>query len=149
MSMNLILWRHADAEDGIPDDKRRLTAKGRKQAQKMADWLERHLPAGWRVMASPAARTCETAAALTADFAIARALSTSATPQGLLKAAGWPDGEGTVVVVGHQPTLGAAAGLAITGTEQPWNVKKGAIWWITRDDNDDITVRAVLAPRIL
>ena len=149
MSMNLILWRHADAEDGIPDDKRRLTAKGRKQAQKMADWLERHLPAGWRVMASPAARTCETAAALTADFAIARALSTSATPPGLLTAAGWPDGDGTVVVVGHQPTLGAAAGLAITGTEQPWNEKKGAIWWITRDDNDDITVRAVLAPRIL
>jgi len=149
VSMNLILWRHADAEDGIPDDKRRLTAKGRRQAQKMADWLERHLPAGWRVMASPAARTCETAAALAVDFAIAPALSTSATPQGLLKAAGWSDGEGTVVVVGHQPTLGAAASLAITGMEQPWNVKKGAIWWIMRDDNDDITVRAVLAPGIL
>ena len=147
--MNLILWRHADAEDGIPDDRRRLTAKGRRQAQKMADWLERHLPEGWRVMASPAARTCETAAALAVDFVIEPALSTSATPQGLLKVAGWPDADGTVVIVGHQPTLGAAAGLALTGTPQPWNVKKGAIWWITRDDNDGITVRAVLAPGIL
>lgn len=147
--MNLVLWRHADAEDGIPDEKRRLTAKGRKQARKMADWLESQLPAGWRVMASPAARTCETASALTADFAIEPALSTSATPQGVLKAAGWPGGEGTVVIVGHQPTLGAAAGLALTGVPQPWNVKKGAIWWITRDDNDGIMVRAVLAPGIL
>lgn len=147
--MNLILWRHADAEDGIPDEKRRLTAKGRRQARKMADWLESRLPAGWRVMASPAARTCETAAALTNDFVTDPALSTAATPQGLLKAAGWPDADGTIVVVGHQPTLGAAAGLALTGTPQPWNVKKGAIWWITRDDNDGIMVRAVLAPGIV
>ena len=115
----------------------------------MADWLSSQLPAGWRVIASPAARTCETAAALTADFITDPALSTSATPQGLLKAAGWPGGEGTVVVVGHQPTLGAAAGLALTGVPQPWNVKKSAIWWIARDDDGGITVRAVLAPGIL
>ncbi|MFZ9150618.1 MAG: SixA phosphatase family protein [Burkholderiales bacterium] len=147
--MNLILWRHADAEDGIPDEQRRLTAKGQKQAKKMATWLEAHLPAGWRVMVSPATRTCETAGALTADFVIDSALSTSATPQGLLKAAGWPDGRGTVVVVGHQPTLGAAAGLALTGVIQPWNVKKGSIWWLSRDDEGGMTVRAVLAPGIL
>ena len=149
MGMNLILWRHADAEDGIPDEQRRLTAKGQKQAKKMATWLEAHLPAGWRVMVSPATRTCETAGALTADFVIDSALSTSATPQGLLKAAGWPDGRGTVVVVGHQPTLGAAAGLALTGVIQPWNVKKGSIWWLSRDDEGGMTMRAVLAPGIL
>lgn len=149
MGMNLILWRHADAEDGIPDEHRRLTAKGHKQAKKMAVWLTAHLPEGWRVMASPATRTCETASALTADFEIDPALSTAATPQGLLKAAGWPDGRGTVVVVGHQPTLGAAAGLALTGAIQPWNVKKGSIWWISRDDEGSIMVRAVLAPGIL
>lgn len=149
MGMNLILWRHADAEDGIPDEQRRLTAKGHKQAKKMAGWLTAHLPAGWRVMASPAARTCETASALTADFDIDPALSTAATPPGLLKAAGWPDGRGTVVVVGHQPTLGAAAGLALTGAIQPWNVKKGSIWWISSDDEGGVTVRAVLAPGIL
>jgi len=149
VGMNLILWRHADAEDGIPDEHRRLTAKGQKQAKKMATWLEAHLPAGWRVMVSPATRTCETAGALTADFVIDSALSTSATPQGLLKAAGWPDGRGTVVVVGHQPTLGAAAGLALTGVIQPWNVKKGSIWWLSRDDEGGMTVRAVLAPGIL
>lgn len=149
MGMDLILWRHADAEDGIPDEARRLTAKGRKQARKMADWLERHLPPGWRVIASPAARTCETAAALAVDFVIEPAVSTAAHPQGLLKAAGWPNGKGTVVVVGHQPTLGAAAALALTGAVQPWNVKKGAVWWIARDDDGGVMVRAVLAPGVL
>jgi len=38
-TMDLILWRHAEAEDGdgrTPDAKRRLTARGEKQARKMA-----------------------------------------------------------------------------------------------------------------
>ena len=56
MSMELILWRHADAEDGVPDEARRLTAKGRKQAEKMAAWLTARLPADCRVMVSPATR---------------------------------------------------------------------------------------------
>ncbi len=149
VGMDLILWRHAEAEDGVPDEARRLTPKGRKQAKNMAAWLAPRLPAGWRLMSSPAARTRETAAALAKDFAVEPALSTSATPQGLLRAAGWPDGRGTVVVVGHQPTLGAAAALALAGEAQAWNVKKGAIWWIRRDDNGGIMVRAVLAPGVL
>ena len=114
----------------------------------MAAWLDAHLPAGWRVMVSPATRTCETAGALTADFVIDSALSTSATPQGLLKAAGWPDGRGTVVVVGHQPTLGAAAGLALTGAIQPWNVKKGSIWWISRDDEGGVACETPLGSNL-
>ncbi len=149
MSMDLVLWRHADAEDGIPDEARRLTAKGRKQAKKMAAWLATHLPAGYRVIVSPAARTQETAAALTGQAIIEKAVSTAATPQDVLKAAGWPEGSGAVVVVGHQPTLGAAAALVLTGEAQAWSVKKGAIWWIARDDDGDVQVRAVLAPAIL
>lgn len=149
MGMDLILWRHADAENGIPDEGRRLTAKGQKQAKKMAAWLAARLPAGYRVIVSPAVRTRETAVALTEDFSIEDAVSTMATPQELLKAAGWPAGGGTVVVVGHQPTLGAAAALALTGEVQGWNVKKGAIWWIACDDDGDMQVRAVLTPAIL
>ena len=38
--MELILWRHADAELGQPDSERRLTDKGHKQAARMAKWLE-------------------------------------------------------------------------------------------------------------
>jgi len=39
--MELILWRHAEAEPGEPDDARALTGKGHKQAWKMAEWLDR------------------------------------------------------------------------------------------------------------
>lgn len=148
MGMNLILWRHADAEDGVPDEVRRLTAKGRRQAQKMAAWLTGRLPADYRVLVSPAARTRETAAALSENGIIEKKVSTAATPQGVLKAAGWPDGAGTVVVVGHQPTLGAAAALALTGEAAAWSLKKGAIWWLVRDA-EGARVKAVITPGIL
>jgi len=43
--MNLILWRHAEAEDFAPSDlARALTTKGRKQAQNVAKWLRTRLP---------------------------------------------------------------------------------------------------------
>lgn len=148
--MELILWRHADAENRLPDDARKLTEKGRKQAKKMAAWLSDRLPAGYLVLCSPAQRARETAAALGDAVVIEPALSTSATPQSVLQAAGWPRGGGTVVVVGHQPTLGAAAALALTGTAAAWSLKKGAIWWIAGEPGDDIVqVRAVLTPGML
>ncbi len=149
VNMDLILWRHADAEDGVPDDARQLTAKGRKQAKKMAAWLAARLPAGYRVIVSPAQRARDTAAALTDSVHIEKAASTAATPGEVLKAAGWPGGSGAVVVVGHQPTLGAVAALVLTGEAAAWSVKKGAIWWLARDVDGSVQVRAVLAPAIL
>ena len=67
-AMDLILWRHAEAEDGVPDLTRKLTPKGAKQAQRMAEWLERHLPERCRILASPAVRAQETARALGRRF---------------------------------------------------------------------------------
>jgi phosphohistidine phosphatase len=101
------------------------------------------------VICSPAVRARETAAALTADPQIEKAVSTAAMPQGVLKASGWPGEGGTVIIVGHQPTLGAAAALALTGKASPWNMKKGAIWWLSCDNGVDVEVRAMLAPGIL
>lgn len=148
--MDLILWRHADAEDGIPDAERRLTERGLKQAQNMAAWLGKRLPEDAVVMSSPAARAQRTARALTADYTVERALGTDATPEAVLEVAQWPDGERTVVIVGHQPTLGAVAALAVTGRVRSWSVKKGAVWWLRRRDRDDETaVRAVIAPEHL
>lgn len=147
--MNLVLWRHADAEDGAPDEARKLTSRGRQQAAKVAAWLAARLPGSYRVVSSPALRARETAAALSAEYCIESAVSTAATPQGVLKAAGWPRGEGTVVVVGHQPTLGAAAALALTGKPLPWNLKKGGLWWIVQDKDGGLLVKAVITPAVL
>ncbi len=56
--MDLILWRHAEAEPGEPDLGRRLTAKGLKQAERMGAWLDHHLPDGTRILARrPIARS--------------------------------------------------------------------------------------------
>ena len=132
----------------MPDDERRLTAKGIKQAERMAGWLKERLPKDAVILASPARRTRETAQALTKKFEVIEEVGTAATPQALLKAAGWPHGAGTVVVVGHQPTLGQTAALALSGSAAEWSIKKGAIWWLVRRDPDTI-LRAVIAPDLL
>lgn len=125
--MDLILWRHADAEDGALDFARELTGKGHKHAARMAGWLGSRLPKDARILASPAVRAQQTARALAREIETSEAVNTGATPAALLKAAGWPGRGGTIVVVGHQPTLGAAAALAMTGTATQWRIRKGGI----------------------
>ena len=148
--MDLILWRHADAEDGSDDAARRLTSKGRKQAAKMAAWLDERLPKTVRVLVSPALRAQQTAEALSRKSETCEQVSTRAQPAEILKAAGWGGAEsGTVVVVGHQPCLGAAAALALTGKPAPWRIRKGAVWWLSTSADAIPVVRAVLAPDIL
>jgi phosphohistidine phosphatase len=150
--MELILWRHADAEDaapGKPDAGRGLTAKGEDQARRMAVWLEERLSGGARVVASPAKRAQQTARALAKHFETRDDVGTDSGPQSILKAAGWPDGDETVVVVGHQPTLGEAAALALTGRASGWSVRKGAVWWLKSRGRGDVILRAVMAPEML
>jgi phosphohistidine phosphatase len=53
----------------------------------------------------------------------------SAHPAEVLEAVGWPLKEGTVILVGHQPQLGEIASFLLTRRDEPWPVKKGAIWW--------------------
>src|SRR5690349_5223163 len=103
--MDLILWRHAEAEDGAPDLQRELTAKGRKQAQRVAEWLQQRLPDSYVLVASPAARAQQTAEALGRRFRTEPSIAPGASVAALLKAAQWPDHKGCVVLVGHQPDL--------------------------------------------
>src|SRR5688572_32750921 len=101
--MELILWRHADAEDGAPDLERKLTAKGRKDAERVAAWLLERLPRDFRLVASPAMRAQETAQALGTKIHTDPKLAPGALVADILKAG---SRGGTVVVVGHQPDLG-------------------------------------------
>ena len=152
MSMDLILWRHADAEEGARDLERKLTSKGRKQAARVAEWLNARLPDRSTVICSPARRTRETADALGGKYKIVEQLAPGAKPERLLQAAGWPSAKGVVVVVGHQPDLGQAAALLLTGKGGDWSIKKGGLWWFTnrqRDGESQVVVRAVLTPELL
>jgi phosphohistidine phosphatase len=148
--MNLILWRHADAEPGSDDASRPLTRKGLKQAERVAAWLKQHLPHDARVIVSPALRAQETARALSRDYETVAQLGTDATPAEILTVAGWPKRNETVVIVGHQPSLGATAALVLTGGVAPWRVKKGAVWWISIERGDAMpSLVAVTGPELL
>ena len=150
--MDLILWRHAEAEDGMPDAKRRLTDKGQKQAQHMATWLRAHLPAKTRILASPTTRTQQTVQALELPFETLTDVGVSASAVSILAAAGWPDASNAVLIVGHQPTLGQLAAYLLCGEEQDWSVKKGALWWISnrvRQGEGQSVLRCSFAPEML
>ncbi len=146
--MDLILWRHAEAEDGFEDAKRKLTAKGRRQAAKMAEWLLPRLPKHYHVLVSPSVRTRETAAALVEKFAVSDEVGVGATPESILHAAGWPRSAQAVVVVGHQPTLGMTAARLLSGRDSEWSLRKGAFVWVARK-GDSVVLRAALAPELL
>lgn len=150
--MELILWRHAEAEDGFPDAARELTDKGRKQASAMAEWLKPRLPQNTRVIVSPTLRTQQTAAALDEDFETVKAIGPAASAKAVLAAAGWPEAKGAVVVVGHQPTLGEVAALLLSGELAGWPVRKGAIWWFShkaKGSMEDTVLRASISPDML
>ncbi len=149
--MDLIIWRHAEAEDGVPDLERKLTAKGRKQAERMAQWLLQRLPARFVLMSSPAVRAQQTAEALGVPIKTEKTLAPGASPQAILKACGWPDAKGAAVVVGHQPDLGRAL-AELLGAHGGFSLKKGGLWWISnrvREEKDQVVVRAVVSPDLL
>ncbi len=150
--MDLILWRHCEAEPGEPDLGRRLTSKGQKQAERMAEWLERHLPDSCRILVSPADRAQQTAAALPRKFRTVPELAPGATVAAVLAAANWPDSREPVLIVGHQPTLGMVASFLLSGEEAYWSVRKGAVWWLSnrvREDGAAIVLKTVVGPDFL
>jgi phosphohistidine phosphatase len=128
--MDLVLWRHCDAEDGAPDETRRLTPRGLAQAARMAAWLARNLPADCRILVSPATRARQTAEALGRPFETVAALAPGASVGAVLDAAGWPDAHGTALVVGHEPALGRVAGRLLGGEASELPLAKGAIIWL-------------------
>jgi len=147
--MDLILWRHCEAEAGEPDLGRRLTSKGLKQAERMAEWLERHLPDTCRILVSPADRAQQTATALPRKFRTVPELGPGATVSAVLAAANWPDSREPVLVVGHQPTLGMVASFLLSGEEAYWSVRKGAVWWLSnrvRDSGAAVVLKTVVGP---
>ena len=155
--MDLLLWRHAEAEDGTPDLQRKLTTRGEKQARKMAEWLKANAPKRLRIIASPAVRTQQTAKALGLPFETVAGIAPDANVADLLAAIGWPDGgrdgeaSGSVLIVGHQPTLGRLASLLLAGQEAEWTIKKGAVWWFSnrvRQGETQTVLRAVIPPEL-
>jgi phosphohistidine phosphatase len=170
--LDLILWRHAEAFEAVDDDitkdlQRRLTPKGEKQAQRVAEWLNRLLPDSTRVIVSPALRCQHTAQALGRKFQTREALGPGGTVESLLTLARWPQRREPVLIVGHQPTLGMTAALLMAGAgggagataevsaeakahaPPAWSVRKGAVWWLRHRERGgvaDVVLVSVRSP---
>ena len=113
--MELILWRHCDAESGPPDALRRLTPRGRTQAERMARWLAPRLPDDCRILVSPAVRAQQTAQALRRPFQTVPELASGASVEAVLRVIDWPAAGGMTLIVGHEPTLGHVAAYLLPG----------------------------------
>ena len=145
--MQLILWRHADAEDGAVDLERRLTPKGHADAAAVAQWLLARLAPDFELVASPAVRAQQTAAALHRQIRTDKRLAPGASVDAILAAAGWPDASGTVVIVGHQPDFGCAVAYLLSGKTLEWPIEKAGLWWLS--NKKAFKVKAVLSPDLL
>ena len=153
--MDIILWRHAEAQDwvdGCDDMARTLTPRGERQAIRMSLWLDRQLPEGTRILVSPARRTVQTAEALARKYKIKQELAPSGSAAEWLELVQWPDAKGTVLVVGHQPTLGQAVAKLLGLSAAECSVKKGSVWWLRhrqRDAQSKTVVVTVQSPEFL
>jgi phosphohistidine phosphatase len=164
--MDLILWRHADAEDGPDfgptspgpssvvdaDLHRCLSARGHKQAARMAKWVDRTLTNSARVLVSPAMRCEQTIVPLGRKYKTCAELAPWACVDDLLSLVQWPLAKLPVLVVGHQPTLGQVVTrlLGVDGDELSF--RKGAIWWLRsreRDGEIQTVVVTVQSPEFL
>lgn len=141
---NLILWRHAEAEEQsltCKDADRALTRRGQKDARKMAKWLVQHLPEHAEILCSPARRCLETASALEKHggmtINVVEYLSIHHSAERIAKEIVNDDINRTIVVVWHQPNLGLLISKLLGMNQDACVVKKGAVWWLRQRLSDD------------
>jgi len=150
--MDLILWRHAEAEDEAAsggDLQRALTPRGERQAARMAAWLDRQLGETVRILCSPALRCEQTVLPLGRKYKIRDELAPDAPPEAILAEAQWPDAKQPVLIVGHQPTLGQAAAKLLGMKPHELTIRKGAVWWFRsreREGGEQTVLVASLSP---
>ena len=156
--MDLILWRHAEAEEhpgdahGGSDLERSLTPRGEKQAARMAVWLDRQLPDRARILVSPARRCEQTALALGRKYKIRAELGPDALSVQLLELVQWPVNKLPILVIGHQPVLGQTIAHLLGLQDNDCAVKKGAVWWLRtreREGGSQTVVVTVQSPEVL
>jgi phosphohistidine phosphatase len=138
---NILIWRHAEAEDVAPDGldaNRALTKKGQADAQRMAKWLKKHCPKETKIYCSPALRCQQTLEALLALKENRKSCSVEYTK--ILAIESELDvicqfltahKTSTLLLVGHQPLLGQLVScLLSTQKNAGVEIKKGAVWWL-------------------
>jgi phosphohistidine phosphatase len=138
-----MIWflRHGDAEDTTPDEDRRLTDKGRRQAKAAGEALAALGVEPEVCLTSPKARAHETAVVACAPFDEIDVVIEERLRGGDFDAAELAAGYDEVLLVGHEPDFSRAIG-ALTGGRV--DMKKGGLAGV-----EDGELRVLLRPREL
>jgi len=153
--MDLIFWRHAEtteAEDGQADSERSLTARGERQAARMAHWLERQLPESTKVLCCPSVRAEQTVIPLGRKYKLREELSPNASIDDVLTLAQWPLNKHSVLLVTHQPLIGEIISQLMQIQLQELVVRKGSVWWLRsrfKDEKPQTMLVTVQTPELL
>ncbi|PIE45593.1 MAG: histidine phosphatase family protein [Gammaproteobacteria bacterium] len=148
--MQIILWRHAEADDNYRRDlSRKLTPKGHRQAQTTARWLRNYLPDDYLLVSSEASRAKQTAQHLSKPLIDrrfnpgSRAKHVEQALKSLLNTHVRP-----IVLVAHQPFLGQVASLFVRGDSMNQPVKKSGVYWL-QSRGDSWYYKAILPPKLM
>jgi phosphohistidine phosphatase len=157
--MDLLIWRHAQAQDldakdfdAESDLARPLTPRGQHQAERVAAWIEPRLPKGSRILSSPALRCENTVSYLGRKYKLQDELAPSSASEDILQLLKWPDTRLPTVLVGHQPALGELIARLIGAESQKASIRKGALWWLQyreRAGTKQMLIHAVISPELL
>jgi phosphohistidine phosphatase len=118
--VRLYVVRHAEAAPGEPDELRRLTSAGRRQARALGEQLARDGVRLDALLSSPLLRARETAAAIGKALDVAVEIDEHLAPGATADAVRLAvEGRGeAVAIVGHQPDCSEIV-AAITGRPAP------------------------------
>ena len=152
--MDLILWRHAEAQQGIPDFARVLTPRGHTQASAIAEWLRTRLPTNTTIWVSPATRAQQTAYALDRPFSTETRLQPSCSlPQLIDLVAEALPRHTPLLVVGHEPYISGAAAHWLGGDPDRCATETAGVWWLrwseATTDEGTAVLHAEIAPSTL
>lgn len=143
---NIIVWRHAEAlpVEAVGDDLARpLSAKGQRQAKRMARWLNQHLPDDLLLLSSPALRAFQTAEALKFKINIHPALQPNAALQEVLDCLSEQELQQNALLVGHQPWLGQLLAHLLGLESAETSIEKGATWWLRQSSTQPSTYKII------
>ena len=159
---NIIIWRHAEAHPAEvntdnDDMARSLTPKGKQQAKRMADWLNKRLPNDLLLVSSPALRAYQTAQTLKNGIRVDEALKPNANLQDVLnvlyKLDALQPNNKNILLVGHQPWLWQLVAHLTGFSVVDINIKKGAVWWLRQSsvavEHTHYNIIAVQSPSLL
>ena len=156
--MEIWLLRHAAAEDRAPsgrDADRTLTEDGHRRAREVGKGLAALEPEISVVFASPYVRARQTAEAaaralrLEEKIRLTRALEPDADPDEVLGEIR-ESGAQSVLLVGHEPHMGALLGRLVAGRPGlPIPMKKAAVARVSWEGSGAGELRALLPPKVL